>query len=636
MSDVFVSYKAEDRKRVRPLVEALEAEGLTVWWDEQIGGGAAWRQMIEAELNAAKCVLVIWSKRSAGPEGAFVQDEATRAQQRRVYVPVLIDKVHLPLGFGETQALPLTAWRGDVADPRYRAILSAVHRTMGMEPAASLPRERHRAGISRRAVVGGGATAAAAIAGVGAWSLLKPSDAAASDSIAVLPFANLSGDPAQAYFSDGIAEELRSALVRIAGLKVAGRTSSDAVRDADAETAAKKLGVANVLTGSVRRSPSTIRVSTELIDGKTGLQRWSEDYDRSPGDAIRIQTDIAQNVARSLSIALGNAARAALTAGGTESVEAQNLVLKANELSYQGSRETSQQSLDLLDAAIAIDPNYARAIGLKAILGLIYVNQYANGAAELARGRAGALSDAKRALQLVPNLAIAHGALAEIYRSNLQLRAAGDEYRRLMALSPGDPDALRSYSSFLSRLGNASEAIRLSNEALALDRLNSFSYGHRSRVLFDARRYSEVVTLAEELKRSSPELFNHPVSLGNCLLMLGRMDEAMRSFAEDSPEDPFRLTGEAVVAARTGDRDGALERIARIERHYGDAASYQFGEIHAQLGDSDRAFAALERAFQIKDGGLLSTKVDPWLDPIRGDRRFAALLRKLDFPPLPA
>ena len=130
MSDVFVSYKAEDRKRVKPLVEAIQAEGFSVWWDEQIGGGSAWRQAIETELNAAKCVIVIWSNRSVGPDGTFVQDEATRAQQRHVYVPVLIDKVHLPLGFGETQALPLTGWRGDRADPHYEAVLAAVQRNV--------------------------------------------------------------------------------------------------------------------------------------------------------------------------------------------------------------------------------------------------------------------------------------------------------------------------------------------------------------------------------------------------------------------------------------------------------------------------------------------------------------------------
>ena len=116
MSDVFVSYKAEDRRRVQPLVHALEADGHSVWWDEQIGGGDAWREMIETELDAARSVIVVWSKHSIGPEGRFVRDEASRAMERGVYLPVRMDDVRLPLGFGETQALPLTGWRGSRSD----------------------------------------------------------------------------------------------------------------------------------------------------------------------------------------------------------------------------------------------------------------------------------------------------------------------------------------------------------------------------------------------------------------------------------------------------------------------------------------------------------------------------------------
>jgi serine/threonine-protein kinase len=251
MADVFVSYKAEDRRRIKPLVEALQSEGFSVWWDEQIGGGAAWRHTIEVELNTAKCVVVVWSKRSVGEEGTFVQDEATRAQQRHVYVPVLIDKVHLPLGFGETQALPLAGWHGDRSDPHYRAVLDAVRRNVGAKRRAA-PAPLRQPKIDRRTAIAGGAVAAAAAAGIGGWAFLRSSPASASRSIAVLPVSNLSGDPAQAYFSDGIAEEIRSALTRIAGLKVAGSTSSEAVRNDDAQTAAKKLDVANILTGSVR------------------------------------------------------------------------------------------------------------------------------------------------------------------------------------------------------------------------------------------------------------------------------------------------------------------------------------------------------------------------------------------------
>src|SRR5438045_2032567 len=271
MADVFISYKAEDRRRVKPLVEALQADGLSVWWDEQIGAGDAWRDTIEQQLDGARCVVVICSKRSVGADGKFVREEASRAQRRGLYVPVLIDPVDPPLGFGESQATSLRSWHGDPSDAHYQAVLSAVRRHVGGESSrAAGPVARSH--VDRRAVLAGGAVAAIAVAGVAGWALFKSSPASAGESIAVLPFENLSGDPNQAYFSDGLAEELRSALSRVAQLKVAARTSSEAVRNDDAKTAAQKLGVANIVTGSVRRSPAIIRVSAQLVDGRSGLE----------------------------------------------------------------------------------------------------------------------------------------------------------------------------------------------------------------------------------------------------------------------------------------------------------------------------------------------------------------------------
>src|SRR3982751_6262719 len=163
MSDVFISYKAEDRPRVRPLVEALEAEGLAVWWDEHVGGGEAWRETIEQQLDAAPCVGVVGSKRSTGPEGRFVRDEASRAARRRTYLPVRIDKVEPPLGFGEMQALNLNGWKGDRSDPRYQAVSGCVHSMLGRK---GPPIGKGAPRVSRWAVlVGGGAAAAAAAAG---------------------------------------------------------------------------------------------------------------------------------------------------------------------------------------------------------------------------------------------------------------------------------------------------------------------------------------------------------------------------------------------------------------------------------------------------------------------------------------
>src|SRR5690242_15403440 len=186
MSDVFVSYKAEDRQRVRPLVQCLQADGYSVWWDEHIGAGDTWRETIERELNSARCVIVIWSKRSIGPEGGFVREEASRAQHRGVYIPILIDAVEPPLGFGERQATSLKGWKGDCADPKYQMVLTAVRRIAGKPSKTGAEGSAASPPVSRRRVlmVGGGA-AAAVLAGVGAWEVLRHSPGANSNSIAV-------------------------------------------------------------------------------------------------------------------------------------------------------------------------------------------------------------------------------------------------------------------------------------------------------------------------------------------------------------------------------------------------------------------------------------------------------------------
>lgn len=632
MSDVFVSYKAEDRRRVKPLVDALQADGFSVWWDEQIGGGAAWRQAIETELNAAKCVIVAWSQRSIGPEGTFVQDEATRAQQRRVYVPVLIDKVHLPLGFGETQALPLIGWRGNRADSKYQAVLAAVQGNVGAkrrrkELAVTGPR------VDRRTAMVGGGVAAVAVASVGGWALLRSSPAHANRSIAVLPFANLSGDPNQAYFSDGIAEEIRSALARLAGLKVVGRTSSEAVRNDDAETAAKKLEVANILTGSVRQSPSTIRVTAELIDGKTGLDRWSQDYDRSPGDAIKIQTDIAENVAAALSATLGEAAKAALTVGGTENPDAQKLLIQAISLENgPNSREAVERALDLIGSSIRLDPNYADAYARKSALLVRWGDNYASTPAALARARAEALGLAQTALKIAPNLALAHRALFSVYSSNLQMASAVAELTRARALAPGDADTLASYGRYLARIRRFDQSLQALDQAIASDPLNSVAYTYRTGTLFYARRYRDAASFAKQIETKSPELAADPVVVGDNFVALGSFGDAQSYYDKAASDYWGRVTGEALLAARQGNKPASFQKLGRLRQLYGDAASTQFGEIYAQLGEREAALAAIERAYEVKDAGLTTMLVDPWLDPIRKEPRFEAIVRKLNFP----
>jgi serine/threonine-protein kinase len=631
MSDVFVSYKAEDRRRVKPLVEALQAAGYSVWWDEQIGGGATWRHAIEAELNTAKCVIVIWSKRSVGEDGTFVQDEATRAQQRHVYVPVLIDKVHLPLGFGETQALSLVGWHGNQSDAHYEAVLAAVRRNVGGKTRART-RPTVAAGVDRRGVLAGGAAVSVAVVGIGAWELLKPSAASASRSIAVLPFSNMSGDPAQAYFSDGIAEEIRSALTRINGLKVAGSTSSEAVRNDDAQTAAKKLDVASILTGSVRQSPSTIRISAELIDGRTGLDKWSQDYDRAPGDAIKIQTEIAQSVAAALSATLGEAARTAVSVGGTSNSAAQDLFLKAKaQMKGDDSEASLRKAIGLLDSAVTLDPKFADAYAIKAKALADLYGYYTSTGGGFEGGFKQSEAIARQAIALAPNLASAHNSLGYILLSQLDMGGAAAEYERAHALAGGNVDDLRPYGSFLAMIGKQDAAIAVARQLQAQDSLNPAGFGIEANAQANAGRFGAAIQAYRKMLALAPNLLQPRAFYAASLMDDGKPDEALAEFRKLPSDYLFRLVGEAILFARQGNRGASDAALARAKQVFGDAANYQYAEIYAQRGEKEQAFAALDRAWNFRDPGLASMKSDVWLNPIRNDPRFSALLQKMNF-----
>lgn len=633
-SDVFVSYKAEDRAKLKPLVAALEAEGFSVWWDAQIGGGTNWHEDIEQHLDTAKCVLVAWSKRSVGHDGHFVRDEARRAQRRGTYVPVCLDDSEPPLGFGEIQALSLKAWHGNRSDQRFQAVVHAVRSHVTGEHAPHPHGPLHEPRVSRRKLVlAGGGVAAVAIAGVGAWELLKPSAAAASGSIAVLPFANLSGDPNQAYFADGIADEIRSALTRIGGLTVIGSTSSEAVRNDDARTAAQKLGVATILTGSVRQSPSTIRVSAELIDGRTGADRWTQDYDRNPGDAIKIQTDIAANVATALKGALGLAARAAITLGGTADSEAQNLILQSRKLERESdSPEILRRRIALADAAIARDPDYADAYVEKAFALSHLAANYTSSPAQAADQLELIDAAARKALALTPTLGSAHAALSITAFFRQDFPSALQEAKKSLALSPDDPGVLHDACLSLAYLESPNQALQVCDHAVALDPLNSLAYLSKAEVLTYLHRYPEAIAAGRTALQTSPDLGPAHLWVGDAYLLLGQTGQAKSEYLAIGADDPFRAARLGLLASRTGDRAEAERQLAALNKQSGGTASYQNAEIYTQLGDKDRAFAELDKAVQTKDSGLSYLKVDPFLDPIRGDPRYAALVRRLNFP----
>ncbi|MEO8455938.1 MAG: TIR domain-containing protein [Sphingomicrobium sp.] len=630
MSDVFVSYKAEDRSRVRLIVDALQSDGLSVWWDADIGAGDRWRDTIAARLDEARCVLVVWSKRSVGPEGHFVRDEAARALKRGAYLPVCIDKVDPPLGFGESQALPLQGWKGDRRDTRYAALLAGAQSIAAVARNGTRPSTPPLAGVSRRAVVGGG-VGVLAVLGAGGWYWFGR-DGASSDSIAVLPFANLSGDPAQSYFSDGIAEEVRNALSRISNLKVVARTSSEILRNADAKSAARQLHVANILTGSVRRSVSTIRVSAQLVGGQDGVELWSQTFDRPFGDVLQIQSGIATSVAEALSIRLGVKDRSSLSLGGTRNPAAQDLLLKALPGGTPDSETGLLHALSLIEAAITLDPNYAEAYARRAFALNFYSGIFAHNSADAHARQTEAIASARRALAIEPHLALGYAALGGIFQNQLNLRAADQAFRQALTQPGTDVRALASYSTLLSQFGRTSDALRLIDQAIERDPLDPVSREVRTMTLYRARRYPEAIDYARQTLRTFPERPGLKGLLGLSMYVSGDFEQARGVFDQLPADNIRRLTGNAFLAIHRGDRGTAERYRAAIAARYGDGAHYQYAQIDAQLGNKDQAFSELEQAWEQRDAGLASLKVDPFLDPLRSDPRFSVVVASLKFP----
>lgn len=630
MSDVFVSYKAEDRPRVRPLVAALEADGLHVWWDHHLEGGSEWRETIQRQLDGARCVIVVWSKHSVAPEGRFVRDEASRAQRRGTYLPIRMDDIEPPLGFGETQAIALERWRGSRKDPRYLSLLAAV-RSLAQGARSEATSRPASKGVDRRTLLAG-AAATLTLAGAAVWFASGRGSAAAA-SIAVLPFANLSGDPAQQYFADGMAEELRSALARIAQFKVIGRTSSEAVRNEEARQAAKKLGVANIITGSVRRSPSMIRISAQLVDGSDGIELWSSTFDRSLGDVLAIQSEIAESVARALAIELAPAERRALAVGGTRNAAAHDLMLKAQALAGNSDSEESQRrGLALLDAAIALDPNYADAHATRALrLGEIAGN-YAPTPATVRLGYEEAVQSARKAIRLAPTFAAGYAALAHAFRFQLRLGNAKAQFERAYKLGAGEPRTLRIYADFLGGIGQTRKALELADEAQRLDPLHPRQYAMRSGVLFSGRRYEEAMAAARHSLRLAPTRIDARLTLANSLLLDGRVQEAQSELAKLPPGSLRRHIAAAILYARAGDRSRSDRALLEFRATGVQTADFQLAEAHAQRGEIDPALEALESAWRKRDPGLVRLRTAPFLDPLRNDARFRDLEKRLQFP----
>ena len=453
-------------------------------------------------------------------------------------------------------------------------------------------------------------------------------------SIAVLPFANMSEDKDQEYFSDGLTEELLNSLAQINELQVAARTSAFSFKgtNTDIGTIARKLNVSAVLEGSVRRSANTIRITAQLINAVTGFHLWSKTYDRDLGDVLKLQTEIATAVASALKVTLLGDIAAKVELGGTGNPAAFDAYLRGSK-AFRSTRDTKDLSAAIADytEAIRLDPHYALAFAARSMV-LADVAGEAETAAATREGFDKAQADARQALALAADLAEAHLALAYVSEiGTLDFTQANDEYERALALAPGNAQVLRFSGGFAAFMAHFDAALAATRRAVVLDPLARASHTAYGVALYTARRYEEAVATFAEVISLSPDFKSTYANRGIAYDGLGDLERASAS-CETKPDYWASQWCLAVIYERLGRHADAEAALTKLKAALGDAAAYQYATIYAQWGDRMKALQWLETAWRLRDPGLEGVKTDPLLDPLRQETRFQAIERELKFP----
>ena len=627
---VFLSYAHADAKRAQQLAATLEARDYTLWWDAKIEGGASFAKSIREALEAADVVIVLWSKTSV--ESDWVADEAAQGRDRKRLVPLSLDGSLPPLGFRQYQMIDLAGWRGKGSAPQIDAIERAIGAATGQAAGrqGSLPASPQ---VDRRSalLIAGGT--GVVLAGGGTLFAFRDDlfgTAAGERTIAVLPFKNLSGDPAQAYLSDGLTDEVRAALTRNARLMVLAATSSNTARDdgGGAKAIAGKLGVAHLLEGSVQRAGDVVRVSIDLTDGKTGFSTWSKRIDSRLTDIFAFQTEIARTVSEALSVRMATRDPAP---GGTRNVLAYEAYLRGKAL-YNLSKDeaTDREAKAHFENAIVADPSFALAhAGLSRSLAQI-ANVHAS-ALEIKPTFAAAIAEAQMAVKLAPKLAEAHLALGYAkFAGNFDVEGARAAYDQAYRYGRGSADTLLVYAIYSVRARRSKAARDAIERALALDPLNARTYRAAGTIHFAVRDYASAAKNYRHALKLNPTMSNANAFLGLSLMQMRQMTAARGAIMLEKSK-MFRLTALSILEHRVGDQAAADRAYTALVEEVGDSSLYQQAQVMAQFGRVDHALALLGRARGVGDPGITALASDPLLDPIAKDLRFVGFARATGF-----
>jgi TolB-like protein/Tfp pilus assembly protein PilF len=638
---LFLSYASEDAAASERIATALRAAGIEVWFDKsELRGGDAWDRRIRRQIRECSLFVPVISAHSqARPEGYFrlewdLADQRTHlmGRNRAFVVPVCPDSTpervaDVPDSF---LAVQWTRLPGGETPP---AFVARVQHLLSGE-ASTL----NRASVPAREHPPAGVIAVALLLVVGFFGLerlrgSKPS--VQSGSIAVLPLTNESGDANEQYFSDGISEDLITALGQFPGLKVIGRTSSFQFRDSkeDSRTIGAKLGVAHLLEGSVRRAGDMVRVSAELIDTGDGTMQWSEHYDRHYSDLFALQDAITRAVAGALRAKLlpGRHAAAQGEQPPSGSLEAYNALLQGQFYASRDTEADLRKAIEFYTHATELDPRYALALSRLSQawtqLGGGYLDVAPAGEA-YAKARAAA----DRALALSPELAEAHLARGSLLQyADLDWRGAEEEFRRAMVLAPNDGGARFQLGIQLATFGEVEQAIELTREALATEPLRANWYGWLSAYLSGVNRLDEAEKAIRSAIELQPGAAPNYEQLAIVEIQRGNAQEALAA-AQQGPPGNWQDIALALARQLGGDRPAADAALRTLIDKDAGVAAYQIAEVYALRGDANETFAWLDQALSNHDSGITNLLYDPFIARYKNDPRFAAFCRKVGLP----
>jgi TolB-like protein/Flp pilus assembly protein TadD len=655
---VFLSYASQDVEAAQNLCNALRGAGIEVWFDQsELRGGDVWDQKIRRQIKeCALLIALISANTQSRTEGYFrrewkiaVDRTQDMADDRAFIVPVLIDatseaEARVPEQFFRAH---ITRLPDGQTPPQFVAQIQRLLQPSAPEPpsrpASRAPSIDSTAPVhaSRRLPAMGIAAFGLAILGGGYLWLTHHSTPAAPGSetttgasisspapdprsIAVLPFLDMSEGKDQEYMSDGLAEELLNLLARIPGLRVTSRSSAFSFKGktVDAPEIARRLHIANILEGSVRKSGNRLRIDAQLIDARSDTSLWSETYQRSLEDIFAVQDEIAAAVVAQLKITLlGAAAKTTVT-----DPRAYALFLQARPLARQHTPAGYEQSNVLYQQALAIDANYAPAWDG---LAYNYRRQANNGMRPLEEGYKLAREALGKALAIDPKYAPSVAALGRIALDHDgDFAMAARQLERAMALAPTDADIIYTTARVAEGLGRLKQSMPFDEYALQHDPLNPTLQNIVGIDYRYAGRFDQSIAAFRKVLQLSPGNISAHYRLGEALLSKRDYAAALAAIQQE-PNEGWRLVGLPMVYYSLGDKAKSDAALAELIPKHGQRLPSMVAYVLAYRGDIDGAFDWLEKAVSAHDPSLATLVVEPLYAPLYKDPRWLPFLRKI-------